>query len=105
MIDGRELGIPTTNFKYDKLSKEHELLKEKLDKTLKELEQEKQTRKAKTTTTVDDSKSEERKGQIFPFLMWLHLAFCRGILESLTTEVELGAFYLPLYSYIKLWYI
>ncbi|OXU26630.1 hypothetical protein TSAR_001664, partial [Trichomalopsis sarcophagae] len=64
MIDGRDLGIPTSNFKYDKLSKEHELLKEKLDKTLKELELEKQTKKAKTTTSVDDSKSEELKKKL-----------------------------------------
>ncbi|XP_016843513.1 myosin-7 isoform X2 [Nasonia vitripennis] len=64
MIDGRDLGIPTSNFKYDKLSKEHELLKEKLDKTLKELELEKQTKKTKTTTSVDDSKSEELKKKL-----------------------------------------
>ena len=59
MMDGRELGIPASNFKYDKLSREHELLKEKLDKTLKELAQEKETKKSKPSAAADDSKNEE----------------------------------------------
>lgn len=59
MLDGRDLGLPSSNFKYEKLSKEHDLLKEKLDKTLKELAQEREGKKPKSTTASDDSKSND----------------------------------------------
>ncbi|XP_058803627.1 trichohyalin isoform X3 [Phymastichus coffea] len=61
MMDERDFGIPqTAGLKYDKLTKEHELLKEKLDKTLKELAQERESRekeskKSKAPATVDGS--------------------------------------------------
>ncbi|XP_014208192.1 GRIP and coiled-coil domain-containing protein 2 isoform X1 [Copidosoma floridanum] len=63
MLDNRDLGLPNTSFKYDKLAKEHELLKEKLDKTEKELTKEKEAKKNKTTGTAvvngDSSKNED----------------------------------------------
>lgn len=62
MLDSRDLGLPSSNFKFEKLSKEHELLKEKLDKTLKELEEvkkEKEGRKTQATSAGDDSKSSD----------------------------------------------
>ncbi|XP_011496376.1 PREDICTED: protein MLP1 [Ceratosolen solmsi marchali] len=58
MIDGRESGIVHPNFKYDKLCKEHEQLKEKYNKTLNELTHEKE-KKTRTVTTVKDSKNED----------------------------------------------
>ncbi|XP_014234471.1 putative uncharacterized protein MYH16 isoform X1 [Trichogramma pretiosum] len=59
MLDGREFGLPISNYKYDKLAKEHETLKEKYDKTLSELNQEKETNKLKSTTAADKTKSED----------------------------------------------
>ncbi|KAJ8684430.1 hypothetical protein QAD02_020222 [Eretmocerus hayati] len=59
MIDGRDIGTTAgSNFKYDRLSKEHEILKEKLDKAQKELAQEKEARKSKPISTTDDPKKQ-----------------------------------------------
>lgn len=59
MMEERDSGMPTSsNFKYDRLVKEHELLKEKLDRTLKELALEKE-KKTKGTVAVDESKNED----------------------------------------------
>ena len=59
VLEGREFGMPSSNFKYDKLAKEHELLKEKLDKTVKELAQEREAKKTKAAAAVDNSKNED----------------------------------------------
>lgn len=43
--------------KYDKLLKEHELLKEKLESAVKELASEKEKKKAQPNVKVDDKKN------------------------------------------------
>lgn len=62
-IDGGGTGfrnskVNDTNLKYDTLSKEHELLKEQLEKVLKELATEKETKKLKIAKTEDGRNSE-----------------------------------------------
>lgn len=45
------------NLKYDKLLKEHELLKEKLESTVKELASEKEKKKVQSNVKVEDTKN------------------------------------------------
>ena len=63
MLDGRDFGLPSglpiSNFKYERLSKEHELLKEKYDKMVNELAQEKEANKSKPAAVTDNSKNED----------------------------------------------
>lgn len=57
-----------TNLKYDTLSKEHELLKEKLEKAMKELATEKETKKSKVTKNDDGKNSELQSSKIIFFV-------------------------------------
>ncbi|XP_033207690.1 golgin IMH1 isoform X2 [Belonocnema kinseyi] len=62
-IEGGGVGLRNskaneTNLKYETLSKEHGLLKEKLEKTLKELSSEKETKKSKVPKTEDGKNGE-----------------------------------------------
>lgn len=47
------------NLKYDKLLKEHELLKEKLESIVKELASEKEKKKVQSNVKVEDTKNVE----------------------------------------------
>ncbi|XP_012274536.1 myosin-2 [Orussus abietinus] len=66
IIEGKDVDVSKLkhedNTKYEKLSKEHELLKQKLDKTLKELASEKETKKSEAGKTVDDNKNTDLQG-------------------------------------------
>lgn len=54
----RNSKVNDTNLKYDTLTKEHELLKEKLEKAMKELASEKETKKSKIAKNEDGKNSE-----------------------------------------------
>lgn len=47
------------NLKYDKLLKEHELLKEKLEVAMKELSTEKEKKKVQPNVKVEDTKNTD----------------------------------------------
>ncbi|XP_032669574.1 golgin IMH1-like isoform X2 [Odontomachus brunneus] len=60
--NGHNVDIPDikpkeNNLKYDKLLKEHELLKEKFETTVKELTNEKEKKKAQSNVQVEDTKN------------------------------------------------
>lgn len=60
MIDNRDLGLPNSgNFKYDKLAKEHELIKEKLKNTEKELAREKESKRSGSSIFANDEGLED----------------------------------------------
>ncbi|CAK9829077.1 Protein SOGA3 [Anthophora retusa] len=61
--DGKDVNIQDVkakenNVKYDKLVKEHDLLKEKLDKITKELSDEKEKKKAQPSNKTDDKNTD-----------------------------------------------
>lgn len=60
--NGHNVDIPDVkpkdnNLKYDKLLKEHELLKEKLESSVKELASEKEKKKVQSSVKVEDTKN------------------------------------------------
>lgn len=60
--NGHNVDIPDVkpkdnNLKYDKLLKEHELLKEKLETAVKELASEKEKKKVQPSVKVEDTKN------------------------------------------------
>lgn len=60
--NGHNVDIPDVkpkenNLKYDKLLKEHELLKEKFETAIKELTNEKEKKKAQSNVQVEDMKN------------------------------------------------
>lgn len=61
--NGHNVDIPdvkakdTNNLKYDKLLKEHEALKEKLESAMKELTSEKEKKKVQPSVKVEDTKN------------------------------------------------
>ena len=61
--NGHNVDIPdvkpkdNNNLKYDKLLKEHEQLKEKLESTMKELSDEKEKKKVQPSVKVEDTKN------------------------------------------------
>lgn len=60
--NGHNVDIPDvkqndTTLKYDKLLKEHELLKEKLESAVKELASEKEKKKNQPSVRIDDTKN------------------------------------------------
>lgn len=60
--NGHNVDIPDVkpkenNVKYDKLLKEHELLKEKLETAVNELASEKEKRKVESNAKVEDARS------------------------------------------------
>ncbi|XP_029160725.1 kinesin-like protein KIF15 isoform X2 [Nylanderia fulva] len=58
-VDISDLKPKDNNLKYDKLLKEHELLKEKLESTIKELTSEKEKKKVQSNVKVEDTKNVE----------------------------------------------
>lgn len=66
LVDGKEADIPSSDIqvpdnstKQDKLLKEHEQLKQKLDKALRELASEKESKKTDKPKSSEDNKSTE----------------------------------------------
>lgn len=63
--NGHNVDVPdvkpkdNNNLKYDKLLKEHEQLKEKLESTTKELSNEREKKKAQPSVKVEDTKNVE----------------------------------------------
>jgi len=56
-VDIPEVKQKDNNLKYDKLLKEHELLKEKLESAMKELANEKEKKKVQPSVKLDDTKN------------------------------------------------
>lgn len=60
------------NLKYDKLLKEHELLKEKLESAVKELASEKEKKKVQPSVKVEDTKNVDLQNGRREYLSILH---------------------------------
>lgn len=56
-VDIPDVKLKDNNLKYDKLLKEHELLKEKLESAMKELASEKEKKKVQSNVKVEDTKN------------------------------------------------
>ncbi|XP_070151041.1 uncharacterized protein [Polyergus mexicanus] len=56
-VDIPDVKLKVNNLKYDKLLKEHELLKEKLESAIKELASEKEKKKVQSNAKVEDTKN------------------------------------------------
>lgn len=67
--NGHNVDIPdvkpkdNNNLKYDKLVKEHELLKEKLESAMKELASEKEKKKVQSSVKVEDKNVDLQNGR------------------------------------------
>lgn len=68
--NGHNVDIPDVkskenNLKYDKLLKEHELLKEKFETAVKELTSEKEKKKVQSNVKVEDTKNVDLQNSKF----------------------------------------
>lgn len=64
-VDIPDVKVKENNLKYDKLLKEHEQLKEKLDSAVKELASEKEKKKIQPSVKVDDTKNTDLQNGIY----------------------------------------
>lgn len=76
--NGHNVDIPdvkpkdNNNLKYDKLLKEHELLKEKFESAVKELASEKEKKKVQPNVKVEDTKNTDLQNGRRENLLILH---------------------------------
>ena len=69
-INIQDMKLKDNHAKYDKLSKEHELLKEKLDSVMKELSDEKE--KKKSNVKIEEKSTDLQNSEHFIFFFFFN---------------------------------
>lgn len=70
-FDSTSIKTPENNAKYDKLAKEHDTLKLKLENTMKELAIEKEKKKTETKLMIDNKNADAQSRElVFPFYLF-----------------------------------